>query len=196
MKSQYRSAALLAATLWALPLWRTAKRVGVQESMRRDARRFAECSGILGLEGLSDIQLFAYFVARHAEFRSIIHARLRRRLPAVARWIVAIFWRPLDSLYIYCDDIGPGLYVQHGFSTTITAKSIGVDCWINQQVTIGWSEHGFPTLGDRVRVGAAAVVVGPVHIGSDATIGANATVVSNVAAGQVMTGPKAMPVRR
>jgi serine O-acetyltransferase len=45
----------------------------------------------------------------------------------------------MNTLFIYTKDIGPGLYIQHGFATIISAKSIGKDCWINQQVTIGYS---------------------------------------------------------
>ena len=39
---------------------------------------------------------------------------------------------------LYTEDIGGGLYIQHGFSTIITAKKIGENCRIYQQVTIGY----------------------------------------------------------
>ena len=43
-------------------------------------------------------------------------------------------------------------------------------------------------LGDRVRVGANAVVLGPITIGDDAVIGAGAVVVRDVPAGAVVGG--------
>ncbi len=50
--------------------------------------------------------------------------------------------------------------------------------------------HGkrHPTLGDGVVVGAGAKILGPVWIGSNAQIGANAVVVKDVPAGAVAVG--------
>ncbi len=45
-----------------------------------------------------------------------------------------------------------------------------------------------PTLGDRVVVGAGAKVLGPVWIGDDAQIGANAVVIADVPPGAVAVG--------
>ena len=47
-------------------------------------------------------------------------------------------------------------------------------------------------IGDRVSIGAGAVVVGPVTVGDDARIGANATVVRDVPPGAVMLAPPAV----
>ena len=49
--------------------------------------------------------------------------------------IVKILFPGMSTLYINTSDIGPRLYIQHGFSTIISAKKIGSNCWINQQVT-------------------------------------------------------------
>jgi serine O-acetyltransferase len=72
--------------------------------------------------------------------------------------------------------IGAGLFIQHGVATIVTADNIGSHCWINQQVTIGYNARGRPTLGDRVWVGAGALVIGPITLHDGATVGANATV--------------------
>ncbi|MDQ4129538.1 MAG: serine acetyltransferase [Actinomycetota bacterium] len=74
---------------------------------------------------------------------------------------------------------------------------MGDDCLILHNVTVGdkFSNPDFegertrlgrtpvPVLGSRVRVGAGAVVVGPVTIGDDAVIGANAVVTTDIPAG-------------
>ena len=79
--------------------------------------------------------------------------------------------------------------VMHGFATIITAQKLGTDCQISQQVTIGYDDRGGPpVLGDRVRVGANSVVLGPITIGDDAVIGAGAVVVRDVPAGAVVGG--------
>jgi serine O-acetyltransferase len=75
----------------------------------------------------------------------------------------------------------------------------GDDCIVRQGVTIGGARvgHGHavdfnedhPTFGDRVDVGAGAVVVGRVHVGDDVKIGPNAVVTSNVPAGSIVVAP-------
>lgn len=45
----------------------------------------------------------------------------------------------METLYINTPEIDPRLFIQHGFATNISALKIGSDCWINQQVTIGYT---------------------------------------------------------
>lgn len=62
---------------------------------------------------------------------------------------------------------------------------------IFQHVTIGSNmlegslKHGAPTLGDNVYVGCGAKIIGNVHVGDNARIGANAIVVKDVPANSV-----------
>lgn len=104
------------------------------------------------------------------EFRNIFY--LRYRLLRHLRLLMP----PLSSLYINTENVGMGLFVQHGFSTVVSAKSIGKNCWINQQVTIGHTAQGAPIIGDNVRIGAGAIVIGNIKIGNNVTIAAGATV--------------------
>ena len=61
----------------------------------------------------------------------------------------------------------------HGFATIIIARRIGSDFLFAQQVTVGYDDRGdSPVIGDRVRIGAGAIVIGPITIGDDAVIGA------------------------
>jgi serine O-acetyltransferase len=77
-------------------------------------------------------------------------------------------------------NIGRGLYIEHGYSTFINVKKIGDYCWINQNVTLGDSGKGIPEVGNNVKIGTGAVVVGPIKIGNNVIIGANATVVKDL----------------
>ena len=45
-----------------------------------------------------------------------------------------------------------------------------------------------PILGDRVSVGAGAKIIGPVTVGDDVTIGANAVVTKDVPSGMTVVG--------
>lgn len=102
----------------------------------------------------------------------------------------------MDTLYIETEEIGGGLFIQHGFSTMIAAKYIGEDCWINQQVTIGYNgNREAPVIGDNVMITCGAKVLGNINIGDNAVIGANAVVVKDVEAGAVMGGIPAKRIR-
>ncbi len=124
-------------------------------------------------------------LTRHVEFRNIYYVRYRR----AAR--LSFLLPPLSSLYITCHNIGKGFFVQHGFSTVITAKKIGDNFWVNQQVTIGYTAKGSPTIGSNVRIGAGAIVVGDIVIGNNVTIAAGATVNMDVPDNSLVVPQKA-----
>mgnify|MGYP003308970358 CR=1 FL=1 len=69
---------------------------------------------------------------------------------------------------------------------------IGDDVHIYHQVTLGavTSEKvkRHPTVGNGVVIGAGAKLLGPITIGDNAKIGANAVVISDVAPGTSMVG--------
>jgi serine O-acetyltransferase len=174
--------------VWSMPLLRLVERAGVYNVVLQDVRRWYECMG--WREDGSDAARFAVLVAKFPEFRNLVHYRIGE-LPALWRLAARTIWRNEKTLHIHCDSVGAGLFIQHGFATTITAHSIGRDCWINQQVTIGHTTKGQPVIGDRVQIAAGAVVVGPVNVGDDATIGVNATVVKSVPSGVTMVAPQA-----
>lgn len=95
--------------------------------------------------------------------------------------------------------IGPGLMIPHGNVVIDGETVIGVDCQINPWVTIGLSNSkrvGFsvrgPTIGDHVRIGTGAKILGPIIVGDYARIGANAVVVDDVPANATVVG---MPAR-
>ena len=89
------------------------------------------------------------------------------------------------------------MYIQHGFSTIISAKSIGEKCWINQQVTIEYSNlSDAPTIGNGVRITAGAKVFGDITIGDNSIIGANAVVFKDVPPNCTVVGVPAYIARR
>jgi len=88
--------------------------------------------------------------------------------------------------------IGPGFYIGH-FGTIIVHPDtvMGARCSIGQGVTLGTrglGDAGVPTLGDDVYLGAGAKVLGGVHVGDGAAVGANAVVVKDVPPGHVAVG--------
>lgn len=137
---------------------------------------------------LSFIKLMRNF----QEFRNIFYYRV-----GTVGSLFKFLCPPLSSLYIHTEDIGPGLFIQHGFSTIISAKKIGANCWINQQITIGATDKGGqPTIEDNVTIGAGAKILGNVSIGKNSKVGANAVVVKNVPPDVTVVGVPARIVKR
>lgn len=63
----------------------------------------------------------------------------------------------------------------------VFAKKIGKNCWINQQVSIGYTDADqCPTSGDNVVINARAKVLGGVTLGNNSIVGANAVVTKNL----------------
>ena len=69
-----------------------------------------------------------------------------------------------------------GAKIVHGFSSVLSAQSIGSNFEFYQNVTIGWGREGNPTIGDNVSVYAGAVVAGKIRIGNNVKISANSFV--------------------
>jgi serine O-acetyltransferase len=89
--------------------------------------------------------------------------------------------------------IGRRLFIDHAMGVVIgETAQVGDDVMLYHGVTLGGRSlkrvKRHPTLADRVVVGAGARVLGPVRIGADAQIGANAVVVKDVPAGAVVVG--------
>ena len=73
---------------------------------------------------------------------------------------------------------------------------MGSNCWINQQVTIGRTERGAPTIGDNVTIHAGAIVIDDVVIGNAVTVGAGAVVTKSIPDKCVVVGNPAYILKR
>ena len=128
------------------------------------------------------------------EFRNLFVYRNRSR--RLYRLWARVWYHPIDTLFIEAKEIGGGLFIQHGFATMIAAESIGENCWINQQVTIGYKDNAkAPVIGNNVMITCGAKILGNITVGDNAVIGANAVIVKDVEAGAVMGGVPAKRIR-
>lgn len=136
----------------------------------------------------------AHLLNNKIEFRNLFI--YRHRYKRLYRMWVKIWYKPMNTLFLEAKEIGGGLFIQHGFSTMITAESIGENCWINQQVTLGYKHYGRPPIiEDNVTITCGAKVLGPVTVGRGAIIGANAVVIRDVEPGAVMGGVPAKKLK-
>jgi serine O-acetyltransferase len=86
--------------------------------------------------------------------------------------------------------VGPGLYLPHGQIVIDGVVEIGPNVTIRPWVTIGLKDGDFngAHIDQNVRIGTGAKIIGPVHIGEGAHIGANAVVLQDVPAHAVAVG--------
>lgn len=186
------------AMLPHLILFSTAR---TQAVIVKDLVRWVEIVGDKTRPRISQWDDLVWLLRFYPEFRNLFYYRLVEGHTTLAgRVCIKIarrLYRPLATLYIYTPVIGAGLFIQHGFSTIITAKSIGKNCWVNQQVTIGYVEGSErPIIGDNVKITAGAKVLGSVTLGDNVVVGANAVVVKNVPSDCTVVGVPAYIIKR
>lgn len=134
----------------------------------------------------------AYYLLFYKEFRNLFLHRIRR---SCLVGIIKILFPPMETLYLACENIGSGLFIQHGFSTILAAKSVGENCWLNQQVTVEYKGEFAPVVEDNVKIFAGAIVIGDVRLEKGSVVGAGAVVTKNVGAGVTVAGNPAAVIK-
>jgi serine O-acetyltransferase len=96
--------------------------------------------------------------------------------------------------------IGEGLFIDHGAGVVIgQTAEVGHNVTLYQQVTLGGT--GFapgkrhPTVEDDVVIGSGAKLLGPIHVGRGAKVGANSVVIHDVPPNSTVVGNPGHPVR-
>ena len=133
-------------------------------------------------------------------FHKIAHFFCVAKFDLIAR-IISQFSRFLTGIEIHPKaKIGKNLFIDHGMGVVIGETSeIGDNVTIYHMVTLGGISPSIdsdeqrdvkrhPTLKNNVVVGSGAQVLGPVIIGENAKIGANAVVTKNVPENAIMVG--------
>ena len=136
----------------------------------------------------------AVFFHRLANFFSVA------KFDLIAR-IISQFSRFLTGIEIHPGaKIGKNLFIDHGMGVVIGETSeIGNNVTIYHMVTLGGISPSInsndqrhikrhPTLKDNVVVGSGAQILGPVVVGKNSKIGANAVVTKDVPENAVMIG--------
>jgi len=161
----------------------------LQSIIDRDPAAKSKLSLILTYPGVK-----AIFFHKIANFFAIA------KFDIVAR-IISQFSRFLTGIEIHPKaKIGKNLFIDHGMGVVIGETSdIGDNVTIYHMATLGGISPSInsdkqreikrhPTLQDNVVVGSGAQVLGPITIGKNAKIGANAVVTKDVPENGVMVG--------
>ena len=133
-------------------------------------------------------------------FHQIAHFFCLAKFDLIAR-IISQASRFLTGIEIHPKaKIGKNLFIDHGMGVVIGETSeIGDNVTIYHMVTLGGISPSInsnsqreikrhPTLKDNVVVGSGAQILGPVIIGENSKIGANAVVTKNVEPNAIMVG--------
>jgi len=99
----------------------------------------------------------------------------------------------LTGIELPCEvTLGRRFRIDHFGGIIISGDVVfGNDCVIRNGVTVGLRHtgvRGAPVIGNRVDIGAGAKILGPIHIGDDVVIGANAVVITDVPANSIAVG--------
>ncbi len=147
----------------------------------------------------SRVEVFFCYPGFHALlFYRLANWLWRHRLRLLGRFTSHI-GRVLTGIEIHPGaTIGHRFFIDHGMGVVIgETAEIGDDVTLYHHVTLGgvtWSPgKRHPTVEDGVVIGAGAQVLGPITVGRDARIGANAVVLKDVPPGATMVG---IPARR
>ncbi len=161
----------------------------LQSIIDRDPAAKSKLSLILTYPGVK-----AVFFHRIANFFHLAKFHLVARIISqLSRFLTGIEIHPGAK-------IGKNLFIDHGMGVVIGETSeIGNNVTIYHMATLGGIAPSInsnnqrqvkrhPTLGDCVVVGSGAQILGPVMIGANAKVGANAVVTKNVPENAVMVG--------
>jgi serine O-acetyltransferase len=107
--------------------------------------------------------------------------------------ILKVLSQILTGIDLPCEVVvGRRFTIEHFGGIIISGDAVfGDDCVVRNGVTVGLrhtGQRGSPVFGNRVDVGAGAKILGPIRIGDDVAIGANAVVIADVPANSLAVG--------
>ena len=134
----------------------------------------------------SGIEILLVYAGVHALFwHRPAHWLYRHRCFFLAR-LISQLTRFFTGIEIHPGaTLGHSVFIDHGSGIVIgETAEVGDGCTLYQGVTLGGTgkDKGkrHPTLGDNVMVGAGAKVLGPINIGNNVKVAANAVVLKDI----------------
>ncbi len=115
--------------------------------------------------------------------------------------ILFLFIQILTGIELPCEaKVGKRFTIEHFGNIIVSGDAVfGDDVIIRNGVTVGLKHTGIrgsPTIGNRVDIGVGAKLLGPIQIGDDVAIGANAVVIKDVPANSIAVGVPAKIIPR
>jgi serine O-acetyltransferase len=150
---------------------------------------------------LSRQGLWAMAVYRYGRWRYTIRWRWLRMPFSFVYKVLKPVSEVLTGIELPCEvTLGRRFRIDHFGGIVISGDAVfGDDCVIRNGVTVGLKhtgQRGAPILGNRVDIGAGAKILGPIQIGDDVVIGANAVVLTDVPSNCIAVGVPARVIPR
>jgi len=118
-------------------------------------------------------------------------------LPFLIKFIIFIIYNcniPYECI------LGKGTrFAYSGIGVVLHKRTrMGKNCMIGTQVTVGGKSGHFevPVIGDNVYLATGAKILGPIKIGNNVTVGANAVVIKDVPDNCVVAGIPAKIIKK
>jgi len=129
--------------------------------------------------------LWVMAVYRFGRWRYSIRWALVRKPFSLCYKLAFAFVRAATGAELPCEtQVGRRLLIEHASGIVVSGDAtLGDDVILRNGVTVGLRRTGFrgsPFIGDRADIGAGAKILGPIRIGTDVCIGANAVVLTDV----------------
>jgi serine O-acetyltransferase len=145
--------------------------------------------------------LWVMLVYRFGRWRYGIANRVLRWPFSVLYKLLKVLSQILTGIDLPCEvRLGRRFCIEHFGGIVISGDAVfGDDCVVRNGVTVGLRHRGVrgaPVIGDRVDIGAGAKVLGPIRIGHDVAIGANAVVIQDVPDDSIAVGVPARIIPR
>lgn len=137
--------------------------------------------------------LWAMATYRFGQWRYTIKSPLLRKPFSLLYKALKVFSEMVTSVELPCEAVvGHRLVIEHAFDIVVSGDAVlGDDVILRNGVTIGLRhrlQRGSPIIGHRCDIGAGAKLLGPIHIGDDVAIGANAVVITDVPSNSIAIG--------
>ncbi|MDH3349647.1 MAG: hypothetical protein OEM02_16290 [Desulfobulbaceae bacterium] len=163
------------------------------QQIRQDLRA---CNGDWGSQGF-----WVMIVYRFGRWRYTLKNGFVRKPFSLLYKISYKIVQIITGIELPCEvEIGQNFRIDHFGDIIISGYArFGDDCVVRNGVTVGLKnldEIIAPIIGNKVNIGAGAKLLGPISVGDNVDIGANAVVICDVPANSIAVGVPARIIRK
>lgn len=139
----------------------------------------------------SNLYVLLHLLYFNKSFRSLFYHRIGK-----FKWTIQFLAPGMQHLTLTKIPIGSGLLLFHAYGTILNASSIGRNCRIVHNVTLGDKKGQKPTILDNVEILTNAVITGGITIGNNCVIGPGAVVFKSIPDNCVVVGNPAFILKQ
>lgn len=159
------------------------------ENIRADLRAHG---GKWGAQGF-----WVMLVYRFGRWRYRVRPALLRKIFSLVYKVLYKFIQIVTGVELPCEvEVGRGFVIDHFGGIVVSGYArFGDNCRIRNGVVVGLSrveDPCAPVIGDNVDIGSGAKLLGPIRIGNNVVIGANAVVIRDVPDDSIAVGVPAV----